>query len=347
VPVHWHYLAPTALPGELTLTGGTLNINNAQALGTTAGTFSINNGTIIDNTTAGAITTLNYPMAWNGDFTFTGTQNLNLGTGTITLNSDRQVTVGAGTLTAAGTINAGTRNFTKAGSGTLSFGSNTVTLRSLTINAGTLTATSGTMNLSGNFSNNGTFNANNGTVTFTGSLTQSIGGSSSTAFHNLLFSKTAGAVTFNLASTINNNFSIASGSVANLGTYAHTAETLTLGGVGRANGSWGHPSSPATHKNDVYFANATGILNVNTGTCTAPAFTYSQTNVTCFGGNDGSITVTVNTGIPNYEFSKDGGTTWTAPQTSNIYTFGSLTVAGGPYSIRVRDGSGCVQAGCP
>jgi hypothetical protein len=48
-------------------------------------------GGTIDNTSAGAITTVNYPLALNGDFTFTGTQNLNLGTGATTLSADRQI----------------------------------------------------------------------------------------------------------------------------------------------------------------------------------------------------------------------------------------------------------------
>ena len=82
----------------LTLNGGTLNINNNAALGTSAGTFTITGGTI-DNTSAGAVTAApTFPRAWNGDFAFTGTQNLNLGTGAVTPNASRQITVNGGTL---------------------------------------------------------------------------------------------------------------------------------------------------------------------------------------------------------------------------------------------------------
>ena len=69
--------------GGMTLSAGELDINNATALGT--GTFTISAGTTIDNTSGGTITeTNNNAQSWNGDFTFTGTNALNLGTGAVT-----------------------------------------------------------------------------------------------------------------------------------------------------------------------------------------------------------------------------------------------------------------------
>ncbi|MGA3288104.1 MAG: autotransporter-associated beta strand repeat-containing protein, partial [Bacteroidota bacterium] len=175
--------------GGTTLNAGTLNINNSSALGTIAGTFTINGGTI---DAASAITTVNYLQAWNGDFAFTGSNTLNLGSGAVTLNADRQVTVNGSTLTVGGTINDNTKSLTKAGAGTLSFGSNAVTLNNLTISAGTLTSTSGTMSLAGNFSNSGTFTHNSGTVTLNGTSAQTISGSSATTFNNLTLINSAG-----------------------------------------------------------------------------------------------------------------------------------------------------------
>jgi len=49
--------------GGTTLNSGILNINNSSALGTIAGTFVINGG-IIDNSSGGLITTVNYPQTW-------------------------------------------------------------------------------------------------------------------------------------------------------------------------------------------------------------------------------------------------------------------------------------------
>ena len=57
--------------GGTTLSQGTLNINNATALGT--GMFTIAGSTTINNTSGGSITlSNNNAQAWNGSFTFTG-----------------------------------------------------------------------------------------------------------------------------------------------------------------------------------------------------------------------------------------------------------------------------------
>ena len=96
---------------------------------------------------------------------------------------------------------------------------------------------------------------------------------------SLTISNSAG-VTLPSAKTITNNFSIMSGAFINLGTFTHTAGTLTLGGAGTVSGSWGSTASPATNKNDTYFAATTGIVNVTTGTCTPPAAPAVSTPVT-------------------------------------------------------------------
>ena len=137
--------------GNVNLNGaGTLKINNAAALGT-GGTFNVGNSTgstavTFDNTTAAAITlSTNNVQNWYQDFTFTGTQNLNLGTGAVTLVTNgttgtHQVTVTANTLTVGGAIGDGSNGYglTKAGNGTLVLsGANTYTGVN-TVNGGTL-----------------------------------------------------------------------------------------------------------------------------------------------------------------------------------------------------------------
>lgn len=75
--------------GSTTLSEGTLNLDNASALGATSGaTFFIDNGTTIDNTSGGAITLANNPsVILPGDgFVFGGSNDLNLGTGPVLLN---------------------------------------------------------------------------------------------------------------------------------------------------------------------------------------------------------------------------------------------------------------------
>ena len=80
--------------GDTILSAGTFNINHNQALGTAAYSLTISGLSTIDNTSGANITMANAnPYYWNADFTFTGTTNLNLGTGAVTLNASRIVTV--------------------------------------------------------------------------------------------------------------------------------------------------------------------------------------------------------------------------------------------------------------
>jgi autotransporter-associated beta strand protein len=215
----WTLSGANTFTGGTTLNSGTLNINNNQALGTSAGTFTITGGTI-DATTSG-IFTVAYPLALNGDLTFAGTNSLNLGAGNVSMNGNRQITTTSNTLTIGGTFSAGSYNLSKAGSGTLSFGSNAVTVKDLTISAGTLISTSGTLSLAGDFTNNGTFTHNTGTITFNG--TSTIGGSSVTSFNNLTVT---GTLTGHSAANMN-----VAGNWTNNGTFTHNWGTVSLNGT--------------------------------------------------------------------------------------------------------------------
>ena len=115
-----------SLSGANTFSGG-VNLNvgkiilaSTAALGATAGTFTLAGGTTLDCSVANLVIANKSPVTMNGDFTFTGTQNLNLGTGAISLGSaagSRTITVIANTLTLAGNIaNGVATNLTKAGS---------------------------------------------------------------------------------------------------------------------------------------------------------------------------------------------------------------------------------------
>ncbi|MEZ0267187.1 MAG: autotransporter-associated beta strand repeat-containing protein, partial [Phycisphaerae bacterium] len=116
---------------SLTLTGGTLNLNSVTAVGNAANKLVIAGGTI-NNTSAGAITLGdNHAVTLDGDFTWGGTQALNLGTGAVSLGTTagatRTVTANGTTaaLTIGGVIADGTDgttpaiNLTKAGAGTV------------------------------------------------------------------------------------------------------------------------------------------------------------------------------------------------------------------------------------
>ncbi len=214
--------------GGTTLNAGTINVNNASSLGTVAGTFIINGGAV-QNTTGGSITTNNHPMTWNANFGFTGTQPLNLGTGTVTMNANIQVTTSSVgiALTVGGGISAATRTLTKAGAGTLTFVSQTISLNDVTIAAGVLVSTSGTMNVAGVFTNNVTFTHNSGTVNMNNAAS-SIVNNSTLVFNNLTISVTPTA-----QSQYNTSFSVAGAlSISGGVTFAPTGGTITMSAVG-------------------------------------------------------------------------------------------------------------------
>ena len=130
--------------GGTTLSGGQLNIGGSGVLGT--GALSISGGTL-DNS-SGAAMTLSPSLAetWNGSFTYAGSANsLNLGSGSVALGTNVQVTVSANTLTVPGTISDGGSNYglTLAGSGTLVLSNYDTYTGNTTVSGGTLVLTKG------------------------------------------------------------------------------------------------------------------------------------------------------------------------------------------------------------
>jgi fibronectin-binding autotransporter adhesin len=281
-----------------TLTGGTLNINSVTALGTAAGTFTINGGTI-QNTTGASITTNSYPIMIGGDFLFDGAQNLNLGTGTVTMAANRQINVDAGiSLVIGGTLSAAASNLTKIGAGTLSFGANPVTLSSLTISAGVLTSTSGTLGIAGDLVNAGTFVHNSGTVDFNGAGAQNIGAAN---FNNLTISASKGGATITL---------ISGGTISIAGTFTTTATNVA------------------------YVTTGNTVAFTATGTQTITAFNYNNLTIT---GARGTATLTLEAGTIGVAgtFNPGGVTgtiTWVS--TNNIFNYngGSAQVIYAPFT---------------
>lgn len=294
-----------------TLSTGTLNINNSQALGTAAGTFIINGGTI-DNTTGSAITTLNYPQTWGGDFVFTGFKDLNLGTGAVTLGADRQVTVTAGTLTVGGVISDNSKSLNKAGAGTLSFGSQAVTLKDLTISGGLFTSTSTTLNLAGNFSNSGTFTHNSGTVNFNGAGQTISGGTG--AFNNITLSgsgtktiETAASGTL-ASGTLNIDQTGGASAIASVTNTNIGVNNLKFSNIEQVAGSWGYGAgTPPTYKNTTFFASTSGYLNVTSGSDPLDHFAISTiSSPTTAGTAVTGITLTAKDNIGNTVTSFSG-----------------------------------------
>jgi hypothetical protein len=86
-------------------------------------------------------------------------------------------------------------------------------------------------------------------------------------YGNVILGGASGLKTFAGATTIAGNLSILATTSANLGSANSSANTLTLGGTGQPNGSYGSTASTALYKNSTFFGTtATGILNVTTST---------------------------------------------------------------------------------
>jgi autotransporter-associated beta strand protein len=337
--------------GGLSLSSGaTLNINNASALGGAAGTFTVG-AAAFDNTSGNAITTSNYPQSWNGDFTFTGTNDLNLGTGAVTLSASRTVTVSGGTLTVGGIISGNTLSLTKAGAGTLSLSGNNGFNGGVLLNAGTLqvgtsagalgagggvTLAGGTLRFADNtgrtWTNGNTIVNASGTIasdrtTAGAGVTQTLGTlsigtqtltvnlGSATNVTSGTQQLTFGATTLTGSPTfaINNNTNGAA-AVLTLGAVTNGANSVTLTGNGNftQTGVWGNGSGGIT-------------LGVSGGAAFSGVATLSQAN-TFSGGvtvNSGTLVAAVST-VGTGASSTGGGSV-----TSGAFGTGDLTLNDG------------------
>jgi large repetitive protein len=86
-----------------------------------------------------------------------------------------------------------------------------------------------------------------------------------------------------------------------------------------------------------------GISVSASATVTQPAAVTAtvsgSSNVTCFGGTNGSITITAGGGNGTYQYSIDNGGNWAGSGASYSFTLKPA----GTYRVRVKDGNGCLS----
>lgn len=210
--------------GGTNILGGTVNIGDTVAFGSGPVTIA---GGAIDNTTGFGGATLGNNFVLAGSFTFIGTNNLDLGSGNVTLTATPTITVAAGVLRMDGTIGDGGSGFgfTKDGPGELQLVGSTNTYNGPTTLAnGTLTiAASATLG-----GGSAPLVVNGGTLNLNGS-TQNLGPVTITG--GSIFNGTLSATAFNI--NVAADYAIDSSvSLAGPGMLTKTgAGTLTLAGT--------------------------------------------------------------------------------------------------------------------
>jgi hypothetical protein len=295
------------------------------------GNFAITSGTLNFNSGAGIFT-----MYVAKDFTHSGgtITESSTGSGSIIFNgSTMQTYTSGGTVSNAinFTVNSGAY-LQMAASGT------TVTGNSFTLSSG---ATLGITSANGITSSGATGNIQTITRLFNtganyiynGTSAQNTGNGLPATISNLTFDNSGSVITFNSARIITNNLSINSGSIADLGTFTHSVSDLKLGGIGTVSGSWGHPNSSAVNKNNVYFADNTGIINVLNNTCTAPSVPLSEGDHTiCSDESIPILSVTVGSGeTADWYAASSGG----SPLVIGSLSF--VPATGGTYYAETRN----------
>jgi fibronectin-binding autotransporter adhesin len=345
--------------GGTALAAGTLAINNASALGT--GTLTITGGTL-DSTGASAITlSTNNAQNWNGDFAFTGTRDLNLGTGAVTMNASRTLTINSGSLTVGGIVSGSGFGLTKNGSGTLvlsgnnSFSGGTTILRgtvalghnnalgtgTLTFNyqaATTLRSTDATDRVLSNTiatlagsSVNLTFgSADTGNLTFSNTGSTALGGGSGTIrTFTIANANTTFANSFTGSGNIVKQGSgtlILTGNNTFTGTTTISAGTLQIG----ASGASGGLTSQNIVNNSVLVVDRTGSLTLSGNMSGTGSLTKNGSgSLVLSGSNTYSGASTLNAGTLTLQSSNAlGSSTLTQANSASLVTIattGTLT----------------------
>jgi autotransporter-associated beta strand protein len=366
--------------GGTTLSSGQLNVNNGgsssanSAIGTGALTIYGVGAARIDNTSGGDVTLQpTIAQTWSGDFTYVGSANsLNLGTGGVTLVSNRTVTVSAQTLTVGGVIGGGF-GLTKAGSGTLTLSGNNTFTGGVTLQVGTLNIGSvGVAATSGPMGNGGTFTINGGSIDAVGAnrVVANVnpivlgGGFTFVGSYNLTLPGTVSLGAANRTITVTANTLTLSGVISESSGNRRLTKagegTLTLSGNNTYSGGTTVNAGTLKLNHNNALGNTAGVLTIDGGILDLDNRNQTVGNLTGTGGtilnsrNASAVTLTIgqsNTGGGNYQgviadgagtvaITKSGSATITLSG-NNTFT-GGLSMGGGGNII--LGGSGALNS---
>lgn len=299
---------PNTYPGGTFLSAGLLRINHPSAIGT--GPLTIGEtAPQIDNTSGGPITlTPNNAQNWNGDVDFLGSNDLSFGTGAVTLNAIRNVSVGGSSTLGIGGPIGGAAGFgvTKIGSGTLALsGTNTYS-------GGTIVK-EGTLAVSGGVT--GTLLANvevSPDVSASGSVTVSSG--------------TLNSLRLVLGGNTANNGTPGSGTLIQSGGIINCAQWFSVGsGV---DGAVTAATGLFTMTGGVFNSSTVGTQNFEISDFTASTGTVTMSGTAAINVfNNATIAMGANNNAGNGTFNQNGGTV-------SMYSNAGTTL-GGTGSLRL------------
>ncbi len=356
--------------GGTTVNAGTLVLGNANAIGT--GLLTLNGGNL-DSSVSNLVNAGNNAQLWNSDFTFVGTESLNLGTGAVTLGGNRTVTISANNLTVGGSIGGGAVDLIKQGAGTLTLAGGGSFTGTLVISAGNVAlspAAAGTFTLSSGISGAGAlsvnpFAANSSNLTLGGDLsgfTGTVNVATSGGFNSKL-ATTGASSSFGAGTVVN---------IANGGTWAssvnQTGITVNIFGLGNSGniGALSFDAGTLDGTSSVVLKADGSIGGSGSATINAPisedggSFSLTKQGAgTIFlgGANSYSGLTTVSAGVLVLQNASALGTTaggtfvadTTRIQLENLTVTGepiTVTGAGGDNLGALRSGSGtCVWTG--
>ena len=241
------------------MAAGIFDLHNGGTTPTTSvvnlkGNFTLAGSSTMKQTTVQSGSTVNF------NFTGTGTQVVTISTSaTISSQATRSTCAIQFGVASGATIDMGTSVLKGANntSFTLSAGASIKTAHTEGL---TLSGLTGSIQVNGPRSYSSTAN-----YTYNSTVAGQMTGNGLTAANNLIISNTtASGATFSNSIAVSGNMSVITAAHVNLGTFASSAASLTLGGNPQTSGtSYGGDTSPAANKPTTYFNTATGILNVS------------------------------------------------------------------------------------